>query len=1459
MRGIPGDEGALPATNEIPTGRPARARGAAWSVALGVVGLLLLSGLAGGVTLGLGSSHAPANPVTVASARPPTPARPALPAVGGVNGTFYTNSSNIARQPSANDYCNPTSFPNCLNQAQNPSIMTLANGSLGIAFSIETSYSASTCSFASGNITAQIGWATSSDNGTTWGALSYIANDTCPYIQAIEPSFAVGGGGVIYGTFVEANATPTQMNPSGYGPLIGYTSRSSDALAFTESTNNGSSFAAVRTIESGGNISRPALAAFGSTVYIVYENISNGTTLSTYTGVSSSIALYLLYSTDGGANWHGPYALPGQNSTEGYNAMTPSIAVSPNGEVAVAYATNRSCIAYCATFSMGWGDDIVVSTSMSNGTSWAGPHTVAHGIGESYEYLGIYLQALFEDAPETSVAWGSATALYVAYAGALNSSAASGYIFYDYSETSVFAGVSTDGGLTWTDTQLSPALPKGLEYPYGQNYYNPGVATHGGVAYVTYSYTNESSSCGVATNPYGNYAGTQWLTNFTAGGWNAPSLLMLLPDAFDFWNFAGWTASITFDTSGRTVPAFAVDAGYVYTGTFTANTGIEVATEYRGATTSLTVEMNGLTLGTSWNIEIDGEEFSSTGANLTVANVPSGPTVYLAWNGPYLFLGYREVLMPFFSLPLETSLTGATTMYENFTQFDGITFGLEPQDVSYLYLVVEDYSASAGYLFDYYYYWETYFGYGGIPYSAQGGCPFPWYVPVGSTLKLTPSYNFANGVYGYYQSEGLTAGYWNGTGAGSYTGSGTTANLKISSPWNETVWFLSYGTYTESFQAPGLPTTSTYSFELDGAGYSGAGGSVVPVANVSTGPHWLTSIQATSTSAGWQYFGRSDAGNPILVPLSPVVNLSFAYVDVGASTGTVSLHATGLTPGTVWQFAFNGTIYSSSTPWINLTMHPGDYPVAGYPVVAQNGSVGYAPFNLAASMNVTTGQSYDINFSNAYRLQVVVGAGGTIAPANTSYWLAPGSQRTFTATVLPGYEFVGWSGTGNGAYTGTNLTATVTANGPIVETANFYPLAPDRFSVTFNQTGVPNGTWWTVYLNGVGYSSNAANLTVPDLYSCTFSGTQGHYALAVPYAYANLTGGVRYVPGAYPAQICGGSAPVALTFSTQVLVTIGSTEGGSATIQAGAQQSFSSLWIGANYTATLQATALAGYRFLGWNGTGDGSYTGGAASTTVQPYGPVTEIAAFAVIRPVGPPPTYTVEFTLASPLAGGTAWGVTLGTGSYSSTGTTLNVSGLAPTSYGLTVRTAVSPQGTTEYVPTGAPSTVAVARNMTVPLSFVTSYWVTITAVGPGSVTPPSGWYAARTVLHLNATPGPTGVFVAWAGSGTGAYNGSTAETPLSVLGPLQETATFVPATSPPAAAATSVWESPAYIALFALVGIVVGVVIGVVLVRARRGGGSGPSTTAPGEETVPEPTTYEPGPDEASAEPGSEGGIS
>src|SRR5262249_30228598 len=58
-----------------------------------------------------------------------------------------------------------------------------------------------------------------------------------------------------------------------------------------------------------------------------------------------------------------------------------------------------------------------------------------------------------------------------------------------------------------------------------------------------------------------------------------------------------------------------------------------------------------------------------------------------------------------------------------------------------------------------------------------------------------------------------------------------------------------------------------------------------------------------------------------------------------------------------------------------------------------------------------------------------------ITPASGFYDAA--SRVGITESPNSGFTFIGWAGTGNGSFTGTNNIAQVTMNGPITETASY--------------------------------------------------------------------------------------------------------------------------------------------------------------------------------------------------------------------------------------------------------------------------------------------------------------------------------------------------------------------------------------------------------------------------------------
>ncbi|MGI0131622.1 MAG: InlB B-repeat-containing protein [Thermoplasmata archaeon] len=1371
----------------------------------------------------------------------PTYYSPQLPVPGAAtaNGTFYQNyTMPSVSQGSHHLVCAPSpyTFFFCYPDDQDPTALLLQNGSVGLAFSRMTNQTQNTCANASINTTIRVGFSLSTNGGHTFGAPKLLGNDTCAYLQAFEPSFGVSSSGAIMGTFVEANVTAAQLFPYYYAPAItSYTTRSNDALGFVTSMDNGSTFSNVSTIDIAGhaNIARPSLAVFGDTVYVAYENISNGTTSLNSTS-SPPASVNLVYSSDGGVTWNGPYVLPGLNTYEYNTSFSPAIAVTSTGQVDVAYATNRHCIGYCswASYAQEYGDSIVLSSSLSNGTSWSTPTIISKdlGTGESPEPAGGYNglhkggPGIFEMAPQISIAApGSGGTIYVAWAGAANRS--TGDYYYDFESFQAYSGVSVNGGISFSNATVGPGTVATLP-PYYESAFDPAIGVSpSGTVYYTYTYYNESyggSSCAAGSSTILVNGYYQAITTSTDGlHWASATVTYVSANAFADYLFYGHLASVAFNATGGPVVAYTTIPYYSYSYPYEIwTTRVQIASVWQGLTVNLTIDENNLTAGSSWGINVDGQTFSTTGSTITITNVPRGVPVLIGTSTGAIPVGYRTLTIGALSSPSETTLNGPTTIYLNYSLYYGITFVPDPKDLSLVEVEIFNYTAQP--YQDLYYYWES----GATYYYEGGSCLFPWYFKAGTHLDMGNAYSYPVGQYIY---SPIPVSSWNGTGNGSFTGPGSTGNLVVNSPFNETFWVQSSGVYNVSVQALGIPSTSTFHFTWDGVAYSGTGSTPQLVSGVTTGMHHVTGVWATSSTSGWEYIGTLRNDGAIPIPDEPTVNLTFAYVDLGAASGVVSFHASGLTTGTVWHFSLNGTEYSSSTPWINVTTRSGNFSEAGYPVTSANGSVTYDPLTLAPRISVSTGSTYTVAFTRAYQLTIGVSSGGRVSPSAGSSWQAPGTVKTISSAPNAGYVFLGWAGTGLGSYTGTFANATVTMNGPIVETANFAPLVANRFNLTFTDAAtLPNGTWWSVFVNGKGYSSNTSTITVPNVYSCVVSGSLGRYTIDVPYAYVNSSELTRYVPASYSGQACGNTV-VSFSFNVQYYLALASTAGGSATATAGLQLSSVGMWVGPSDLVSLQATPANNYYFLGWNGTGAGNYTGTINPQSISVSGPVTELASFALIV-IPPPQRYTVDFHLSSTFDAGTVWTVTINGTTYASSTADLNVSGLLAQVFPIGVSSAKSPDGLTLYTPVGAPGNVHVTGNQTVPLTFKTSYWVSVDVIGPGeasiqvgSSNTSSGWYASGTTVTVNAYATGTWIFSTWSGTGTGAYQGSQQSYTVQVKGPLHEVATFIPPV-PATKVITSMWTSPTIWAGLAIAGALVGLLVGIAVARMRRGGSSG-----------------------------------
>lgn len=1367
--------------------------------------------------------------------------------------SFWSNNSTFAGPapyPGPCQYFNYSFFnyndstADCYSGFTDPSALLLANGNLGVGYDASTTGTPVNCPSAPGNLTNVVEFQNSTDGGHTFGtALAVSGDGGCAAFNAIEPSFNVSTTGTIYGVWVASNFS---------GPQIAYTYRANDSLYFTDSTDNGATFSSGTAIGPAGNIARPQVVAFGQSVYVLYENISNSTLFSIpyswYSCCSPSISLNLLYSPNGGLTWSGPYTLPGENSSSGYATLGGWLSVNATGMLGVSYFTNHSCAMSPYLFCEDYTDDLVFSTSTNNGTTWSMPFTIRAGMGESIGYTdGIDMNAWFQVVPSSAFVFSSdGQTAYVVWDGTYVKSAT--YYYENYYDSGIFAGSGSPLGGTWSTTSIWATLNT-------SNYddlFNPSIARVGSNLYTTFTWANLTYCYGSACAPDENTFSESVASSADGVTWSTPSLVDFSPksylcsDPYCLADYFGLKTAIV--GLNATDPVMAYSLGAPYTETFTSfsNGGgyndyfnysfadrFEVSYPYTGPTVSINVSETGLAPGTSWSFSVNGATLVTTSQFTIVPGIGIGFPISIAAN--QVPGGYNTIVAPDNGPYDNQYLTQNASFPFNYSTRFGLVPSIFPTG-STPYSEVEAYLGS-----NYYGYYEVYLN---ICTGCTPGVNFypdlPWYFPNGTVVTLR---SFGEGVY---------ASFFNGTGPGSFTGvtpGGSWVNLTINGPINETAWWGSLGSYNVEVNALGLPSTSTYSFTLDGSSYSAAGGTSVEIPNLETGVHTIDSISATSSTSGWGYIGSSIPSSPFFLPVSPIINLTFAYVDLAAPAGAVSFEAQGLTAGTVWHFGFNGTTYSSDTPWINLTTRPGTFPVHEYGITSSNSSVGYAPASASSSLSVTTGSTYTIAFTPAYQVRATASVGGTVSGAGSGgLWLAAGATATFTSTALLNYVFGGWTGTGAGSYTGSSSSATVTADGPIVETASFYPLPGSRFNLTFTETGLAPGTWWAVTLNGRGYASNTAMLNVSSLLGCGAPGA--NYALGVPYAYdsSQLT---RYVPTSHlPSTICTtGTTVLALTFGAQYEITLQSTAGGYATAQVGAGLFTSTFWAASGATITLGAVAQPGYLFLGWNGTGSGSFTGPGPnpSETVIAAGPITELASFAI--PVTPPaPTYQLDFHLASAFAAGTPWSLVLNGTGYSSTGTDIVVTGLsAGGPLVLSVAAAISPSGLARYTPVGVAPTVTVTHNQTVVLSYSTSYWVAVYATAGGVVRPSSGWVTAGSSIVLNASANLGYNFGGWSGTGTGSYTGMTSETTIVVNAPITELATFVP--QAPAVVVTgtsgsSFWSSPVTWAGLAVAGLLVGLVVGMLLARRGRG-------TPPMPPAEPMASSQEPSPgDDASS---------
>jgi hypothetical protein len=359
--------------------------------------------------------------------------------------------------------------------------------------------------------------------------------------------------------------------------------------------------------------------------------------------------------------------------------------------------------------------------------------------------------------------------------------------------------------------------------------------------------------------------------------------------------------------------------------------------------------------------------------------------------------------------------------------------------------------------------------------------------------------------------------------------------------------------YHLTFSETGLPSGTFWSVALNGSSPSWFQPDAVRAGWSDQGSSWNGStgsnVNFTVPNGNYSYaIGNVTNGSRLYVPTpasgNVTVNGSSATVDVTFSfvpLYTVSFVESGLPAGTNWSVSlWNNTTgwfsNSSSNTTLNVTVPNGVYNFSVGNVSnctrvfvpsPANGTVTVLGANVTVDVTFATVPVFTVTFSETGLPP------GTFWEAslwdNTSGWFWNGSANaTLNFTVPNGvYNFtIGSAANGSAFYVPTPASGTVTVDGTGVTVSIVFVAVP-LYAVTFNESGLPNGTAWFVVLsNGsFGWTFNvSANSTVGFLLP------NGSYQFEVGFAW-NSTGWFVPSPAYGTVNVSGANVSIAVTFA----------------------------------------------------------------------------------------------------------------------------------------------------------------------------------------------------------------------------------------------------------------------------------------------------------------------------------------
>ncbi|HEV8050528.1 MAG TPA: hypothetical protein VGP88_08040, partial [Thermoplasmata archaeon] len=1299
----------------------------------------------------------------------PAASRSAAGAPSSGPGVFFTNQL----VPNASLSQLTCYASTCVNASNDPSVNFTTTGAIGVAYTAWTNDSPCAIARGSAqseigftvSTNGGSAWSTPSYLGAPSTCSASVAT-AAP--DAWEPSLASLSNGTLVLAYVAFNTSgplyALQLGPSAW-------TVSTSELLFTESYNNGSTWTTPQTLQvadnpglnaSGYADERPWVGAIGNTIYVTWTNISEGIGFSGSTPAGDSEVQFLA-SVDGGSTWSSaPTNLP-QTVTAGNPSVSanPDIVVLPNGTLVAGYATNftyHSSLGCQNSTCLpgGWRADVVAASSSNNGTSFSVSTIEAGAIVAPSRYLDAFVD------PSPQLAYGAASGqLVVTFSASeiITNCPRTGPCQPLLDPYVVFVGNSSDGGATWSPAHavLPELWSEGL---YAASYgYNPGVTVNRSGAidlvftYDNYSLCQPSRYFGLFCGPQqemfaqssdngstfsGPYlVSNNWTQLFTNP--NVPDGEYATAVAAGGQLWLAWTLDVC--------PGWATTSLYPIFPTAACTSEITLSQQFTGTGVSLTFTESGLGTNVRWNVSVMGNERAAVApASLIVSGIPTGANIswILALN---VTAGYGDRYFGVPSLTSPATISSSTTVTVAYTQQYLLAISTVPSFPTAVPPV-------ATYCFQ------------GSPapawddpacpqlnYNITPGPGANWVAPgtvVGLNVTPIGSYYCSLGAYptgGCYATTVFNLSFqsWTGTGAGSSNTTSNSTTITANGPLNETANFLTIGycsvqfypspttvgclqdNASMTFHESGLPANTTWTVSMSSPFGATTASSSTPwlLVNGSATIGPIAYQVWTVPASGGYWVPTSNPASPVQIPAQALVNVQFnRTTSLAGDSFPVDVATSGLPDGLPWSYSWNSTSYGVGSGNSTVTsLAAGSYSATGGTVVGSNGTeynvTGVDVFsdivNQSSWRNVSAPSTVTIKgpatvvlvYTPRYWVEVNATVGGSAAPA--SAWFASGAAVQLGERALPGFHFVAWSGTGNGATSGsqnTQSTPTIHANGPVTELANFVRNASLGDVITVSEVGLPAGTSFSFRLGGFGFTANGSR-AIPGFAngSLTF---QAENATDLP---TGQLGSVMNVVPSFSTNPNGtlavtGDGTIQVMYSLLDLLTTEVVGNGTIAPPSG--------WVANGSSTVVTTEASSGWQLEGLSTMF--SYTavnGETGAFTVDVTGPGTVVAQFSPIPP--PAPTkYNLTVTAAG-LPAGVEWNVTTGATGASGTSAALTILGLAAGNYTIVVPTLYVGAGT-RYVPGTIPGPVTIPSTSALTVTFSTEYELTVVAGAGG-----------------------------------------------------------------------------------------------------------------------------------------------